>query len=86
MIKLQYSPAVFTKGRGKLDHSVRAYLERIPIEKLHSVLEDGFIENSNRIGAAVLQDELEVLIIRNKTEKGLWTEYICKIQEKMTQG
>lgn len=69
-----------------MDHSVRAYLERIPIEKLHSVLEKDFIKNTDASSEVILQDVLEALITRNKAEDGLWTEYIYQIQAKQKQS
>ena len=67
------------KGGCKMDHSVRAYLERMPTTKLKSLVESGFFEDADGIDDTVLQDVLEVLITRN-TESDL-SSYIQKLQK-----
>ena len=62
-----------------MDHSVRAYLERMPTAKLKSLVASGFFEDADGIDDTVLRDALEVLIARN-TESDL-SSYIQKLQE-----
>ena len=68
-----------------MDHSVRAYLERMPVTKLKSLLENGFFDDTNEIHDAVLQDALEVLITRNTAPDSDLTPYIQKLQEIQCQ-
>lgn len=52
-----------------MDHSVRAYLKRIPISKLNALFEDSSFEDTYATNDAILRDVLEVLIARS-TEPG----------------
>ena len=72
------------KGEYKLDHSVRAYLERITVDKLQLILDSESFDNTDAMGDAILQDLLETMIARNDKENGIWTEYIRKIQINKT--
>ena len=64
-----------------MDHSVRAYLERIPLEKLKTLFEDGFIEDGYAVNDRILQDILEVLISRNTEPGSDLSTYIQDIEE-----
>ena len=52
-----------------MDHSVRAYLERIPIAKLNTLFESDSFGELYAINDKILQDILGVLIARS-TEPG----------------
>lgn len=68
-----------------MDHSVQGYLERMPIVKLHLLLQSYFAEEAYAVPDDVLQDVLEVLIARNATEGGCLSPYIDKIREIQTR-
>ena len=67
-----------------MDHSVRSYLERIPIAKLNTLLENDAFENTYAINDAILQDILEVLISRNAEPGSHLLPSIEKIQKLQT--
>ena len=48
-----------------MDHSVRTYLERMPVDKLTSFLENDLFEDTYVINDGMLQDILDILISRN---------------------
>ena len=50
------------------------------MDKLQLILNHELFEYPDTMGDAILQDLLEVLISRNETDDGFWTEYISKIQ------
>ena len=64
-----------------MDHSVRAYLERIPIDRLCLFLENDLFQNAYAIHDGILQDILEALISRNNPEDHDLLPYIRKIQK-----
>ena len=62
-----------------MKHSVRAYLERVSMEKLKQLVEHDDVEETYGGNGAMLQDILEVLMVRDE-EKRL-SACIHKIQE-----
>ena len=65
-----------------MKHSVRTYLERIPANKLTSLLESDLLKDND----VILQDVLEALISRNIAESGRWLPYIHKLKERQEQS
>ena len=64
-----------------MDHSVRAYLERIPITKLNSLVESDSFEDTYAVNDAILQDVLEILLSRNTEPGSQFAAYIQKIKQ-----
>ena len=69
----------FWKGGCKMKHSVRAYLERLPMEKLKLLVDNDSFEENYGVNVSMLQDILEVLMIRN--EENQLSTCIQKIQD-----
>ena len=68
-----------------MKYSVRAYLERLPIEKLSKLFQDGSLDETYAVNDAILQDILDVLISRNDESGGQLSTYIQIIKEKQKQ-
>ena len=62
-----------------MKHSVRAYLERLPMEKLKLLVDNDHFEKNYGADGLILQDILEVLMVRN--EENQLSACIRKIQE-----
>lgn len=62
-----------------MKHSVRAYLERLPMEKLKLLVDNDSFEENYGVNVSMLQDILEVLMIRN--EENQLSTCIQKIQD-----
>ena len=64
-----------------MNHSVQAYLDRIPINQLILFLENDLFAGTYAINDAILQDIFEALISRNTAEGGCLFPYIHAVQE-----
>ena len=64
-----------------MDHSVRSYLQRMPIDKLNTLFAKDFFEAAYAINDVILQDILEVLLSRNSEPGSHLFSAISKIQE-----
>ena len=64
-----------------MDHSVRAYLERMSLKKLTSLFENGSFEEAYAVNDAILRDVLEVLIARNTDPGSDLSPCIQRLQE-----
>lgn len=73
------------KGEWKMDHSVRAYLERLPIQKLNAFLDDEAFALNNTLNDTILQDLLEVLIARSNEPGSDLSRHIPRIEKLRSQ-
>lgn len=64
-----------------MKHSVRAYLERLPADKLEAFLETALMEDADGVNDILWQELLEALISRNAPEDDRWLPYIRKIKQ-----
>lgn len=65
-----------------MNHSVRSYLERIPVDKMTELLESDLLKDNG----VILQDVLDTLISRNIADSGRWLPYIHKLKEQQKQS
>ena len=74
----------FRKDGCRLEHSVRAYLDRMPMDKLLFLVNHYSSQGESPITDDLLQNILEVLIARNTTEGERLSPYINMIMELKT--